>query len=107
MSRFEATPSNAARVKVTIERLVLRGMDPAARTAFVEGLRSDLARMLADPATRASLAAGSALRSTPVLRLGQAAMQPGISGARNLGAKVARAIAAGGSARGAGRGGRL
>jgi len=107
MSRFEATPSNAARVNVTIDRLVLRGMDPAARTAFVDGLRSGLARMLADPATRASLAIGSALRNTPVLRLGQVAMQPGISGARNLGSKVARAIAVSGSARVVGRGGRI
>ncbi len=107
MSRFEATPSNAVRVSVTIDRLVLRGMDPAARTAFVDGLRSDLARMLADRATRASLAMGSPLRSSPVLRLGQVAMPAGISGARNLGSKVARAIAASGSARFAGRGGRI
>ena len=64
VSRFEATPSNAARVNVAIDRLVLRGMDPAARAAFVDGLRSDLARMLADPATVASLAIGSALRSS-------------------------------------------
>ncbi|MDR3772030.1 MAG: hypothetical protein P4L26_01710 [Terracidiphilus sp.] len=104
MSRFDPTPSRAASVNVTIDRIVLRGLDPAARAAFVEGLRSHLGRLLADPATRAALSSASASRRTPVLRLGQVSLQPGVSGARNLGAKVARAIAASGAARIAGRG---
>jgi hypothetical protein len=101
MSRFEANRSHEGQVNVTIDRLVLRGLDPADRTAFVDGLRTNLASLLADPATRASLSAASASRRTPVLRLGQVAMQPGISGAHKLGSRVARAIVASGAARGA------
>jgi hypothetical protein len=84
----------SARVNVTIDRLVLRGMDPAARTAFVDGLRSELARVLADPATRAQMQ-GS--RRTPVLRLGQLPLGDGPSAARGLGRGVARAIGKSGS----------
>jgi hypothetical protein len=111
MSRFDAnpkqaTPSKTTNITVTIDRLTLRGFDPAARTAFVDGLRTHLARLLADRAARASLTSGSASRRTPVLRLGQVSMQPGVSGARNLGSKVASAIAARGAVRSAGRSGR-
>jgi len=81
-------------VNVTIDRLVLRGMDPAARTAFVDGLRRELAHVLADPAARAGMQ-GS--QRTPVLRLGQTPLGDGASGARSLGRSVARAIAKGGS----------
>jgi hypothetical protein len=81
-------------VNVTIDRLVLRGMDPTARTAFVDGLRRELAHVLADPAARAGMQ-GS--RRTPVLRLGQMPLGDGASGARGLGRSVARAIAKGGS----------
>jgi hypothetical protein len=83
-----------ARVNVTIDRLVLRGMDPAARTAFVDGLRRELAQVLADPAARAEMQ-GS--RRTPVLRLGQMLLGDGPSGARGLGRSVARAIGKSGS----------
>ena len=76
-------------MNVTIDRLVLSGLDPAQRTAFVQGLRSELARTLANPEARVALATS---RRTPVLRLGQTPLQPGISGARNLGQTVARAI---------------
>lgn len=81
-------------MNVTIDRLVLRGMDPTARTAFVDGLRRELAHVLADPAARAGMQ-GS--RRTPVLRLGQMPLGDGASGARGLGRSVARAIAKGGS----------
>ncbi len=82
------------RVSVTIDRLALRGMDPAARTAFVDGLRGELARVLADPMTRAAMQRS---RRTPVLRLGQVPMGDGPSGARGLGRSVARAIGKSGS----------
>jgi hypothetical protein len=82
-----------SRVDVTIDRLVLRGLDPAARTAFVEGLRSELARALADPVTRANLSSSG---RTPVLRLGRMPLRPGISGARNFGMTIARAVSKGG-----------
>jgi len=91
MSRIE---TKGARVSVTIDRLVLRGMDPAARTAFVDGLRGELARVLADPAVRAEMQAS---RRTPVLRLGQMPLAAGPSAARSLGRSVARAIGKNGS----------
>jgi hypothetical protein len=81
-------------VNVTIDRLVLRGMDPAARTAFVDGLRRELTQVLADPATRAEMQVS---RRTPVLRLGQMPLGDGPSGARGLGRSVARAIGKSGS----------
>ncbi len=78
-----------SRIHVTIDRLVLRGLDPAERSAFAEGLRTELARILADPATRAEW---SHARRLPVLRLGKVPMQYGPSGARKLGSVVAGAI---------------
>jgi hypothetical protein len=84
----------SARVNVTIDRLVLRGMDPAARTAFVDGLRRELMLVLADPATRADLQSS---RRTPVLRMGQMPLADGPSAARGLGRSVARAIGKSGS----------
>jgi hypothetical protein len=77
-----------SRIDVTIDRLVLRGLDPAARTALVQGLRAELEQVLGDPAELSS-------RRTPLLRLGQVPLQPGISGARNLGRTVARAVGKG------------
>lgn len=82
----------STRVNVTIDRLVLGGMDPAARTAFVDGLRGELAEALANPATRAEL---QRRPSTAVLRLGPMPMGDGTSGARRLGQNVARAIGRG------------
>jgi hypothetical protein len=96
LAGVSTAPTQGARVSVTIDRLVLRGMDPAARTAFVDGLRKELTLVLADPAARAELQ-GS--RRTPVLRLGQMPMEAGPSGARALGRSVARAIGSGGSRR--------
>jgi hypothetical protein len=84
----------SARVNVTIDRLVLRGMDPAARRAFVDGLRGELARVLGDPVARAEMQSS---RRTPVLRLGQMPLGEGTSGARGLGRSVARAIGKSGS----------
>jgi hypothetical protein len=87
--------ARTARVNVTIDRLVLRGMDPAARTAFVDGLRGELARVLADPAARAEMKVS---RRTPVLRMGQMPLGNGPSGARGLGRSVAQAIGRNGNA---------
>jgi hypothetical protein len=79
-----------SRIHVTIDRLVLSGLDTAARHAFVTGLKTELTRVLADPAQRADWANS---RRTPVLRLGRVALDPGIGGARKLGGHVARSIA--------------
>jgi hypothetical protein len=78
-----------SRIRVTIDRLVLKGMEPGNHKALVEGLQAELSRVLADPAARAEWARS---RRTPVLRLGPMAMQPGPSGGRSFGEGLARAI---------------
>ena len=81
-----------SRIHVNIERIVLRGIDPADRQALVNGLKTELARMLADPAERAAI---SQSRRTPVLRLGKMSMGQGAAGAGALGGGIARAIGKG------------
>lgn len=76
-------------IHVTIDQLALAGFAPADRAALVEGLKSELARVLADPAGRA---VWTASRRTPVMRLGRMPLQPGPSGGRNFGGGLARAI---------------
>jgi hypothetical protein len=78
-------------IRVTIDELALKGFAPAHRKALVEGLRAELARVLADPASQA----GWSPRNVPALRLGRIAMEPGDAGSRKLGAAVARRISVG------------
>jgi hypothetical protein len=78
-----------SRIDLKIDRVVLRGVDPADRHALVNGLRSELARILADPAARAAWARS---RRMPVLRVGTMTWEPGRAGARRLGGGIARAI---------------
>jgi hypothetical protein len=80
------------RVTLHIDRLVLRGIDPLDRHALVDGLKTELARVMADPGMRAGLGTS---RRTPVLRLERIAMHPGLAGARALGGSVARGIGKG------------
>jgi len=81
-----------SKIHVTIDRMVLSGLDPAARHAFITRLKTELTRALADPAQRADW---TNLRRTPVLRLGRVALDPGVGGARKLGGYVAKGIARG------------
>ncbi|MGA8572452.1 MAG: hypothetical protein ACLP7A_05350 [Desulfobaccales bacterium] len=78
-----------SRVRVTIDRLALGGFAPAERAALVEGLKSELARLLADPAARAQWARS---HRRPVLRLGRMPIESGPSGGRKFGGAVARAL---------------
>jgi hypothetical protein len=78
-----------SRVVIEIDRLVLGGLDPAERTAFVEALRIELARTFSASPTR------GISRRAPALRLGQMPFERGAGGARRLGAGVARAIGRG------------
>jgi hypothetical protein len=78
-------------IQVTIDRLVLRGFDPADRIAFVYGLKSELARVLVQPDLRARYAS----QRMPVLRLRLMPLAQGSVGARKLGIGVARAIGKG------------
>jgi hypothetical protein len=77
------------RVTLHIDRLVLRGIDPLDQHALVDGLKTEMARVLADPANRASLEQS---RRTPVLRLGRMPLDPGLAGARSFGGSLGRAI---------------
>lgn len=81
-----------SRIRVTIDALTLKGFDPADGRALIEGLRSELTRVLADPLTRAEWARS---HRTPVLRLGQIPIESGSASSRKFGQGMARAIGRG------------
>ncbi len=81
-----------SRIRVKIDRLVLGGLDPAARQEFVASFKSELERVLAAPVLRGSWAHP---HRTPVLRLPRVVLEPGSAGAGKLGAQVARGIGRG------------
>ena len=76
-------------IQVTIDSLVLRGVDPGDRRHMVEAIQSELSRMLAEPAMRDTLARA---RRVPVLRLGRMPFAPGAAGSRKLGQGIVRAV---------------
>jgi hypothetical protein len=78
-----------SRIRVNIDRIAIRGMDPVQRRALVEGLEAELSRILADPAVRAAAAKA---RRTPVLRLAGVPLAAGSPGGRRVGVGIARAI---------------
>lgn len=82
-----------SRIRVTIDHIVLRGVDLANnRDALLDGLRAELARVLADPTDRAAWARS---HRTPVLRPGRMPLEPGVAGARDFGKRLARTVARG------------
>lgn len=81
-----------SRVRVTIDQLVLNGLEPPDRKALVEGLQGELVQVLSDPAARAGWAHS---HRTPVLRLGRLPLEPGPSGGRKFGKQMARALGRG------------
>ena len=81
--------NNPSSAKIIIDRLVLRGIDPHHAEALAETLKQQLAVTLYDPAQRQQLLRPS---NTPVLRLGRIPLTTGRAGAREFGARVARAI---------------
>jgi hypothetical protein len=81
-----------SRIKLTIDRLVLKGFDAADRNALADGLQGELSRLLADSATSA---APEQSRHTPLLRLGRMPLEPGPSGGRKFGQAVARSLGKG------------
>jgi hypothetical protein len=87
--RMRATPPNPARVNVTIDRLVLRGVAPADRPHLIASLQAELTRILSNPETRAEWVRSQRL---PVLRLGNLPFTPGPTGSRRLGTGIAGAI---------------
>jgi len=83
---------SAPPIKVTIDELVLRGVDPHDAPALAEGLKTELARMFAGPKSRQSL---QQQRETPVLRLDPMPLSAGRMAARTFGTNLARAIGKG------------
>ena len=81
-----------SRVRVTIDRLVLKGLEPADRKALVEGLQAELSHVLSDRAPRATWAQS---HRTPVLKLGRMPWEAGAAGDRKFGMQVARAVGRG------------
>lgn len=81
-----------SRVRVTIDQLVLKGLEPADRKALVEGLQAELSQVLSDPAARAAWARS---HRTPVLKLGRMPLESGPAGGRKFGGGLARAIGKG------------
>lgn len=78
-----------SKIHVTIDRLVLSGLDASARHAFLAGLKAELSQTLADPTQRTGWANS---RRTPVLRLGRVPLGADTGGARKLGSDVAKSI---------------
>ena len=80
---------SAAPVKVVIDRLVLRGVDPHHAQALADSLKTELARTLAQPGASTRLMQA---RTGPVLRLANAPLHAGRAAARTFGTNLARAI---------------
>jgi len=78
-----------SRIHVTIDRIVMRGFEPADRRAVLEGLQTELSRVLAHPVGRAAWATS---HRTPVVKLGSMPISPGPSRGRILGTRIGRAI---------------
>jgi hypothetical protein len=79
-----------SRITLTIDRLILTGIDPAERGPLVDGLRAELSRVLADPATRADWARS---HRTPVLRLPPLPLHGDRAGSRKFGQGLAQGVA--------------
>jgi hypothetical protein len=78
------------RVRVIVDRLVLRNVEAAQGTALATALQKEVTRVLKDPHAGEMLARA---RSTPLLRLGTLPMSSGPAGVRGLGVAVGRAVA--------------
>lgn len=81
-----------SRIKLTIDRLVLTGLDAGDQKALVEGLHAELSQVLADRARRAEWARS---HRTPVLKVGRIPLDAGAAGGRKFGQQMARAVGRG------------
>jgi hypothetical protein len=78
-----------SRIRLTIDRLVLRGLQSAEAKALTETLRTQLSEILSDRSRRAEWARS---HRTPVLKLGRMPLETGTAGARKFGQQMARAV---------------
>jgi hypothetical protein len=78
-----------SQVHLTIDRLVLKGIDPADAPALVNALKAELARSLSHPASGIEQASS---REVARVRAAAPAIGRGRAGARSLGVAAARTI---------------
>jgi hypothetical protein len=78
-----------SRIRVTIDQLVLNGIETGERQAIIDGLQAGLATALAGPRSRAEWAQP---RRTSVLRLGSIPAERGLAGGRSFGRRLGGAI---------------
>ena len=81
-----------SRIHLTIDRLVLNGLQSGQDKALVDALRTQLSHILSDRATRPGWARS---HRTPVLKLGRVPIDSGSAGARKFGTQLARGIGRG------------
>jgi hypothetical protein len=81
-----------SRIRLTIDRLSLHGVDPHDAKALVETLRTQLSAVLSDASVRGQWARSHRI---PVLRLGRIPLAPGTAGAKTFGKEMARAVGRG------------
>jgi hypothetical protein len=81
-----------SRIHLTIDRLVLNGLERGQEKALVESFRTELSKILADRRTRSEWAHS---HRTPVLKLGRVPMESGAAGGGKLGVRMAGAIGRG------------
>ena len=81
-----------SRIRLTIDRLVLNGVQPLEARALTQALQSQLSHVLADRAARHEWARP---HRTPVLKLAPMTLQPGTTGAQNFGRSLGSAVGRG------------
>ena len=81
-----------SRIRLTIDRLVLKGFEPREGKALSEALRSQLSQVLSEHAGRNEWARS---HRSPVLRLGRIPLEADLAGAGKFGRQVARAVGKG------------
>jgi hypothetical protein len=77
---------------MTIDRVVLHGVQPLEAKALTRALESQLLHVLADSASRHEWARS---HRTPVLKLTPMTLQPGTAGAQNFGRTLGSAVGRG------------
>jgi hypothetical protein len=81
-----------SRIRITIDRVVLHGVQPLEAKALTHALQSHLSEVLGDREARLGWARS---HRTPVLRLAPMTLSPGTAGARTFGRGLADAVARG------------
>jgi hypothetical protein len=81
-----------SRIVVTIDHLLLNGMEPDSGKALTAALKAGLSQTLSDRTARTGWARP---HRTPVMKLGRMPLDPGTAGGTKLGKQVAHAVARG------------